>query len=210
MGHLDDVMTIARTMSSAKNYVNQNQHKSIAQGALDGTLQFPCIVSDAIPIDMASTIAKTLERVYASFTQSYLSMNNTIDISVDKNPSMYLKRFHQNIKVESTVEDLYQEYCTEYDEEYETLMEKIYNGTTKAFVNEKDNTMIVFNASEKLPRVVLESHKELLEESMKYIDFTPFPNIGNNPFYEADTLDDFKDKEEIKSGFRRAEKNSEM
>ena len=86
MGYLDDINTIIKTTASAKDSIQKNQHKSIVRGAHEGTLQFPCLVSDAIPIDMASTIAKTLERVYASFVQSYLSLNNTVDISVDKNP----------------------------------------------------------------------------------------------------------------------------
>lgn len=189
MGYLDDLNTIIKTMASAKNAAGAMQHKSIAKGALDGTMQFPCLVSDAIPIDMASTIARTLERVYASFVQTYLSLNNTIDISVDKNPNMFLKKFHHNVKIESTSEDIYNEYCIESDEEYDTMMERIYNGTTKAYINEKENKMILFNFSDKLNRDVFESHKLLLEKSLAAIDFAPFPNIGNSPFYEAITND---------------------
>lgn len=185
MGYLEDLHNILRNVSSMKNVIDSNKDKSITRGALDGTLQFPCLVSDAIPIDMASTIARTLERVYASFVQTYLSTNNTIDISVDKNPNMFLKRFHKNIKVESTTEDLYHEYCTEGDPEYESLMERIYDGTTKAYINESENKMIVFNFSGDFNRGVFESHKASLEEALAGIDYKPFPNIGNSPFYEA-------------------------
>ena len=187
MGYLEELNNIIKSAASVKNIVDNRKHKSITRGALDGTLQFPCLVSDAISIDMASTIAKTLERVYASFVQTYLSTNNTIDISVDKNPNMFLKRFHRNIKVESTMEDLYQEYCTENDEEYNKMMERIYNGSTKAYINEKENKMILFNFSGDFNKAVFESHKESLEESLSAIDFTPFPNIGNSPFYEANS-----------------------
>lgn len=198
MGYLDDLSTIAKTMSSAKAVATQMQHKSIARGALDGTMQFPCLVSDAISIDMASTLAKTLERVYASFVQTYLSLNNTIDISVDKNPAMFLKRFHHNVKVESvleeitgkTAQDIYVENCIETDEDYNNFVERVYNGTTKAYINEAESKMLVFNISDKLSKEVFESHKEQLEESLKYFDFKPFPNVGNSPFYEA--LDDDK------------------
>lgn len=185
MGYLEDLHNILKSVSSTKNVIDRNKSKSITRGALDGTLQFPCLVSDAIPIDMASTIARTLERVYASFVQTYLSTNNTIDISVDKNPNMFLKKFHRNIKVESTMEDLYQEYCTESDSEYDALMERIYDGTTKAYINEAENKMIVFNFSDKFNKGVFESHKESLEEALSCIDYKPFPNIGNSPFYEA-------------------------
>lgn len=209
MGYLDDLNTIMKTMASAKNAANSMQHKSIARGALDGTMQFPCLVSDAIPIDMASTIARTLERVYASFVQTYLSLNNTIDISVDKNPNMFLKKFHHNVKIESTSEDIYNEYCIESDEEYDRMMERIYNGTTKAYINEKENKMILFNFSDKLNRDVFESHKLLLEKSLGAIDFAPFPNIGNSPFYEADddSLDDYRNKKAIDQSFNMINNN---
>lgn len=197
MGYLDNVATIVKSISSAKDFASKNQHKSIARGALEGTLQFPCLVSDAIPVDMATTVAKTLERVYASFVQTYLSLHNTIDISVDKNPNQFLKKFHRNIKLESTTMDLYNEYCVENDEEYEHMMERIYNGTTKAYINERENCMMLFNISEKLSADVFESHKLMLEESLAAIDYAPFPNIGNSPFYEADD-DDTDDDDEFK------------
>jgi hypothetical protein len=137
MGYLSDLQTVMNAVSSAKAGANGGTHKSIAKGALEGTMQFPCLISDSIPIDMASTVARTFERVYASFVQTYLSTNNTIDISVDKNASSYLKKFHSNIKLESTAEDLYYEHCVDNtDEEYSKLMERIYNGTTTAFINE--------------------------------------------------------------------------
>lgn len=185
MGYLNDLQTVMNAVSAAKAGVNGGTHKSIAKGALEGTMQFPCLISDSIPIDMASTVARTFERVYASFVQTYLSTNNTIDISVDKNPSTYLKRFHNNIKLESTAEDLYNEYCIESDEEYSKLMERIYNGTTTAFVNESGDKMIVFNFSDKFDKAIYESHKEALENYLEAADFTPFPRIGNSPFYEA-------------------------
>lgn len=199
MGYLDDLSTIVKSVSSAKALAHDAKHESIAKGALDGTMQFPCLISDAISIDMASTIARTLERVYASFVQTYLSLHNTIDISVDKNPSMFLKRFHHNIKVESTyenilgksAEDIYMENCMDVDDEYSKMMERIYNGTTKAYINEKENEIIAFNFSDKLNRTVFESNQAQLEESLKSFDFKPFPNIGNSPFYEYDkTFDD--------------------
>ena len=192
MGYLDELSTLVKSITSSKDALSKLSNKSIARGALDGTLQFPCLVSDAIPIDMAATVARTLERVYASFVQSYLSLNNTIDISVDKNPNMFLKRFHHNIKVESTVEDLYEEYCLESDEEYDDLMKRIYNGTTKAYINESENKMLLFNISDSLTNSLFKENKELLEESLACIDFAPFPNIGNSPMYEDSAEDEHR------------------
>lgn len=163
-------------------------HKSFAKGAMDGTLQFPCLISDSIPIDMASTISRTLERNYAGFVQIFLSHNNTVNIANVRNPSEFLKQYHKNIRLESTATDIYYENCVEDDPYFESLMERIYNGTTKAYINEKENMMIVFNLSDEFNPHIFESNKQALEESLKDIDFEPFPNIGNSPFYEALTL----------------------
>jgi hypothetical protein len=212
MGYLNEISTVAKSVSSAKAYAaNFKGNVSIARGALDGTMQFACLVSDSIPIDMAATVARTLERVYASFVQTYLSLNNTIDISVDKNPNMFLKRFHHNIKVESaydkilgkSAEDVYFESCTEADDDYDALMERVYNGTTKAYINEAENQIIAFNFSDKFNKSVFEANQAQLEESLKYFDFTPIPNVGNSPFYEALDTDEIN-MHQIKQGINVA------
>lgn len=210
MGYLDDVYSIMKTMASARDTIDKYQHKSIAKGALDGTMQFGLLGADSIQGDMLSTAARMFERTYASFVQTYLSSNNTINIALDKNPNMFLRRFHQNIKLEATSEDIYYENCVEHDPEYEELMERVYNGTTKAYVNTKENRMLVFNFSDKLNRSIYESNQTLLEESLSAIDFYPFPNIGNSPFFE-DEKEDLHDlmmhgaKKSIDSQYGRAD-----
>lgn len=189
MGYLSQASDLIKAVQAIPNMTLKDiddrmvPHKSFARGAMDGTLQFPCLVSDAIPIDMASTIARTLERNYAGFVQLFLSHNNTVNIGSVKNPSEFLKQFHKNVKLESTATDIYYENCVEEDPEYDAMMERIYNGTTKAFINEKANLMIVFNFSDEFSPAVYESNKKGLEESLKDIDFEPFPNISNSPFY---------------------------
>ena len=179
---------VSNDVAGTINDIDSLRHKSFARGAMDSVLQFPCLVSSAIPIDMASTIARTLERVYASFVQTYLSANSTIDISVDKNPQMFLQKFHRNLKLESTQEDLYKENFTEEDSYYDELMKRIYDGTTKAFINENENSLIVFNFSDKFDRHVYEQNKELLEDTLACIDYLPFPNVGNSPYYKEAPL----------------------
>lgn len=195
MGYLMQALDLINSVSSLPDALKNMSvedldsrmipHKSFARGAMDGTLQFPCLISDAIPIDMASTIGRTLERNYAGLVQIFLSHNNTVNIANVKNPSEFLKQYHKNIRLESTNTDLYYENFVEDDPYFDTLMERIYNGTTTAYINEKENMMVVFNFSEDFNPHVFESNKKELEESLKDIDFEPFPNIGNSPFYEA-------------------------
>lgn len=190
MGYLNDITQVARTinksMGGLKGLATDMQKKSFAKGALDGTLQFSGLISDTIPVDMANTLGKFLERVYASFAQIYLSTNNIIDISKDR-PNSFLKNFHTNYKTESTLVDLYQEYCGtsqetfEFDEE---LYERFYNGTTKIFFNENNNTGIVFNLNEDFNASVYESNKEQLTDYLEYLNYNPIPRVGNSRFYE--------------------------
>ena len=196
MGYISDVSDLIRAVTNVPGMTvrdidnRMTDHKSFARGANDGTLQFPCLVSDSIPIDMASTISRTLERTYASFVQVFFSHNNVIDISVDKTPAKFLKRYHGNINLEATELDLYHEHCVDDDPETASLMERIYNGTTKAYMNVRENSMIVFNFTDKFSPAVFESHKAQLEEHLKDIDYLPIPNIGNSQFYAKEALGD--------------------
>jgi hypothetical protein len=197
MGYLDDISQVLKTIkrapvTSAMNDVDDAlsplKHKSITKGAMDGTMQFPCLIPDSIPIDMAATIARMLERVYATFVQTYLSLNSTIDISVDKNATQFLKKFHQNVRMEF-VNDVTDE------DEYREYMERVYDGKAKLFVNNQMNRAIVFNITDDKAGAIYESHKKQLTEFLAGIDFRPIPNIGNSPFYnyvkEADDAESF-------------------
>lgn len=199
--HLDDLHTIMKAVSAGKDTVSKYQRKSIARGGLDGTLQFPLIISDGTPIDEASVLGRFFERTYAAFVQQYLSMNSTVNIGIDRNPEMYLKRFHQNVKLEKTAEDFYKEYCIgaepgveEVYESYDKLMERVYDGSTVCYVNESCDKALVFNFSENFSREIYESNKEDLEEALACIDMRPFPNVGNSPFYEAPPLAPLSDE----------------
>lgn len=191
MGYLDDLSSLIKKAANASKAGIQSAneldsmlspfvHKSITRGAMDGTLQFPCLIPDSIPVDMATTIARMLERVYATFVQTYLSLNSTIDISVDKNPTQFLRKFHQNVHLESvTDEDEYREY-----------IDRAYDGKAKMFINKTQDTAIVFDLEAKRARSMYESHKEQLVEFMAGIDYTPIPNVGNSPFYVKEALGD--------------------
>ena len=189
MGYLDDLsslikkaVNVSRTGIQSANELDSAlspfMHKSITKGAMDGTLQFPCLIPDSIPVDMATTIARMLERVYATFVQTYLSLNSTIDISVDKNPTQFLRKFHQNVHLESvTDEDEYREY-----------IDRAYDGKAKIFINKTQDTAIVFDLEAKRSRAMYESHKAQLVEFMAGIDYTPIPNVGNSPFYVKEDI----------------------
>ena len=190
------VRDAGRVGADVTHVSNQMVRKSFARGAMDTIMQFPCLISDSIPIDMASTLAKTMERVYASFVQTYLSTQNIMNIADYKDVNQYIQRFHKNVKLESTAIDTYLENCVEPDPDYDALFARIYDGSTKAYINESTGQILAFNFSEKFPKTLFESYKAQMNASLKDLDYSPMPNVGNNPFYarEAEVDSEYMNK----------------
>ena len=106
MGIVKDIIDagkdLFRNTSNVADKVGKYNKKSFARGANDQTFQFPCIISDTIPIDMASTITRNLDRVYASFVQIYLSANGVVDLNYIRNPRQFVAQYKTNFSLEST------------------------------------------------------------------------------------------------------------
>lgn len=181
MGLVQDITNLMRKGPELAAQVNSMKlnTKSIAKGAKDSTFQFPCLIVDSAPIDMANTVARTLDQVYASFTQTWLSMNSMFDITIDPTPLSYLRKLHQNLKLESAVDDLIVP-----DEEVDRYMEKVYDGSYRLYMNESQTYGVVFNVANKATKEMLESHKDMLNEYMSEFDLRPFEAM------EANTLSD--------------------
>jgi len=141
--------------------------KSIARGAKDSTFQFPCLIVDSTPIDMANTVARTLDQVYATFTQTWLSMNSMFDITIDPTPLSYLRKMHQNLKVESGSEDLFVP-----QDEIPNYMEKVYDGSYRLYMNPERNFGVVFNKAA-ITSDVIESHRDELRGYMSDFNLEP-------------------------------------
>ena len=88
MGIIDDVTKLIRKgpeLMAQANSMKMNT-KSIIRGANDATFQFPVLIPETVPIETANTLARTLDRVYASFTQSWISLHPFMDITLDPTP----------------------------------------------------------------------------------------------------------------------------
>lgn len=182
MGIVEDIMSFMRKgprLLSKLDGVKVNT-KSVARGANDSTFQFPCLISDTIPINVASTVVRTLDKVYATFVQTWLSLHPTIDISME-NPLQYIKKFHQNIKFES-VDNLVVD-----ESDIEGYMEKVYNGDYKLFLSKDRTEAVLFNVADKSTREMLESHKEYLKPYLSEFDTSGFTDLNMNTYTEADS-----------------------
>lgn len=178
MGFINDILNVMRKgpeVATQLNSVKLNT-KTITRGAKDSTFQFPCLIADSVPLDMANTMSRTLDKVYASFTQTWLSMNSVVDITINPTPLDYLRKMHQNLKLEGSLNDLMVD-----PDDVDSYMEKVQDGKYKLYMSKDNSYGVVFNISNKTNRAILESHKELLKEHLSDIDMKPL-----EAFYEAD------------------------
>lgn len=203
MGMVDDISAILRVGVSRANdamrygpavsgpikSVIPNQ-KSIVRGAKDATFQFPCLISDTVPIDLANTLARTLDRVYADLTQTWISMHPIMDMSLDPTPMSYLKRLHQNIRLESVEES------SDNGELYEKSITEAYSGEALLYVSKDKNYGILISGSG-ATKTMLESHRQYLNEYMSEYDMTPFTEAdtdGTNAMDLANSIVDARYK----------------
>ena len=194
MGLTDEIFSLirkGREMTADIDEIRSLNTKSITKGANEATFQFPIITTDNISVSMANAIARNMERVYASFTQSWLSMNPMIDVTIDRTPLDYLKRFHQNIKLEGVIEE---DLLNKNDERQkgfmnfmestfpdlevpedalDTVIEGAYNGEYKLFLNSTGTFGIAFKESV-CSKYLTENNKELLKEHLSQFDIKPF------------------------------------
>lgn len=175
MGMIEDITNLLRkgpALQSQLNTIKLN-NKSIAKGANEATFQFPCLISDTIPIDLANTLARTLDRVYADFTQSWISMHPIMDMTLDPTPMSYLKRLHQNTQLESVNE------FQDNGEMYEKSIENAYSGESLLYMNRNKTYGMLITAANTKTKAMLESHRDYLNQYMSEFDL--------NPFTEADS-----------------------
>lgn len=96
---LDTIRDINKTLGAHKaTFKAATTNTSISKSSMEGIFNFPVVVSNAMTIDDASLVSKALERQYASFLLTTMTMNPMLDITDmgDVNPRTYIKKFHQN------------------------------------------------------------------------------------------------------------------
>lgn len=182
MGMIDEITGLIRKgpeFASQFDSIRLNT-KSVARGANDATFQFPVLVSNTIPIDMASTIARTMEKTYVGFTQQWLSLNPTIDITLDRNILQYLKKFHRNVTIESVMTELMVK-----ENEVSTYMEKVEDDEYVLFTNKDQTFGVLFNRADRPTMAMLESHREFLKDFLSDFDLSKIPHVGDTVITEA-------------------------
>ena len=182
MGVIDEIFSIIHKGPQVASQIDQVKlnTKTIAGGARDATFQFPVLVSNTIDIDMASTIVRTIEKSYVQYTQQWLSLNQTINITTDRNIVQYLKKFHQNVSFESAVKELLVD-----ENKVSDYMERVEKGEYSLYTTKDKSIAIVFNTADRGTATMIESHKDFLEEHLSQYDLKPIPHVGDRMVTEA-------------------------
>ena len=198
---------VAQDLDEMKKYNTQ----SIAKRASDATLQFPCLISNTIGLDKAVAIANNMDRVYAAFVQTVIASNPMIDISVYRGPIDYIKRLHQNLKLESAIDfdalentanktndikDLIENEFSEYmvsESVYDEVMKEAYKGEYRLYVNPSYTFGIAFRESA-INANVMESHKQGLTEYLSEFNLKPmYTKEADGDISRSDLLNNYVD-----------------
>lgn len=183
-----DLLTLYRWGAKAGALKEDLSKKSIASAARDSILQFPCLISDSVPVNMANATAKYLDRAYADYVRIAISMISNVDISVDATPSQFLRKIHQNMKLESVEED------------DRIIKEHFYDGDLCLMINDVKGIAFAFesyngNKTTNLYKLNIESCREWLKD----YDLLPFTEA-----------DDLKQSDILNGILQNAAKNAEM
>lgn len=195
MGTIDMMMEFlkkGKEMSSNIEELQKFNPKSLTKSVDDSTFMFSCLTSDQVPIDRATTIVRNMERVYAGIVQQFFSQNQMIDITVDKTPLSYIRKFHQNYKSESAIDMVALENTKKKRKEYlsfmesnfpelevseediQPLMEEAYDGGYRLFIDPFGSYGIAFKESVFTSKE-MEDYKNMIQEHLNEFDLRPFP-----------------------------------
>jgi len=115
----------ADTASELDRMLNKGKvdTRSIIARAKNSVLQFPCYVTQSMPVNAAQILSKTFERVYASFVQTAIAQKKIIDES-EANELLFLKQFHTNLK--ESVDVMYGGFYQPIDDLDAILKESVF------------------------------------------------------------------------------------
>lgn len=177
MAVMDEIQKAVRLASRVGAEKQRYLRQSIATTARDAIFQFPCLVSDTVPVNMATATTRLLDRNYASFVQVVMSLEGNVDISVDPTPGQFLKRIHQNMKLESATED-----------EERLIKKNFYDGNVVIAYNEAKEMYLTFEAFNGDITNVKKLNTEACREWLSDFDLIPFVEADGDGIARTDVI----------------------
>lgn len=155
----DILDTLSGLEGEFTDYVaNTKKQHSLSKTAMEGVLNFPVIVSNALTIEDASLVSKSLEKEFATFVLVTMTMSPYLCTS-SKNATAadYINKFHQNVDTRTNGTDIVnaavriaRESADMLNVDYdslqgleETLAYRIYEGVNYSNIN-KENIKVSY------------------------------------------------------------------
>lgn len=195
MGYIDLLMSFLKKGKEISADIEEFQKfnpKSLTKSVDDSTFMFSCLTSDQVSIDRATTIVRNMERVYAGIVQQFFSQNQMIDITVDRTPLSYIRKFHQNYKSESAIDfdaleeaekkgEAYLSFMESNFPEFEVsekdikpLVEEVYDGGYRLYMDPLGSYGIAFKESVFTSKE-MEDYRRMIQDHLQEFDLRPFP-----------------------------------
>lgn len=205
MSFIDDIFTLmrkGRDMTQDIERLSSMNPKSVASRARESTCVFACIGPDSISTPLMAATTKSMDLVYASFVQTVVASNPLIDITLDRGPLDYMKRLHQNLKIESAVDEKELQKVIDRVADLKFTLESVekipvsedlltensgrmYNGDYKVFMDPSGEFgMVVHEAS--LTGVGLADYKKSMSSPLSHYDTEPFVYTEADKYTSAD------------------------
>lgn len=174
---IDDIKKAVSTLAQLGNTVNKVNVRSVARGANEQSFQFPVLMDNTIPVDRATTLMRNLDRLYASWTQIYLSSIGFIDLNYVKNPKQFIKKYQPKYNMESADEESYSEDLAFMYGDDEMLFQESYEGS---------NILALITPSESTGTL----YHQMREDLKPHLSGYNLGGISGRKPYMEDTADD--------------------
>lgn len=194
MGLLRDIVDTVNDLKSlgSETMVDSfktKKYSSISKRSLEGTLQFPVLVTKSLDIETLQMVTKALERQFASFVQVTLTMNPFLNIHKDKDAYGYLRKFHQNTNVGSDIFDL-----TGLAESYNVYSDELKHVFLFATVCEGATTKVVAANKEQLQSIFENVRHDILNNKFIPRSLYRFKNDNLNHYHNRIVTEASKNK----------------
>ena len=98
MDIIENIKSALRLGAEVGDRFDKFNVRSVARGASEQTMTFQACIDNTVPVNFATVLTKNLDRVYASWTQIYLSSVGRIDLNYIKNPRQFIAQYQPNWK----------------------------------------------------------------------------------------------------------------
>jgi hypothetical protein len=183
MGIIRDILDTVKDVSSMStdtmsSTLRRRKYSSISRQSLEGTLQFPVLVSKSLDIDTLQMMTKALERQYASFVQVSLTMNPVLNLQNDRDAIGYLRKFHQNSNVKTSLGDVVGAGMSLLKENYEGYTDDLQQSFLFAAVYEGSTSTLVAANKEQLQTILEGVREDVLND--KFVPRNPLYRFKND------------------------------